>query len=138
MAPITHKEMFEKTFPIQAILQEYFKFVDNGVILDPDNWKQRLNLGAMGLAGEGGEVVDHIKKCWFHDKDIDREYIVLELGDMLWYYSLILRTLNLSLDEVISANIKKLTERYPERHIDTGVEEPVVKAPLDFEYDSGC
>jgi NTP pyrophosphatase (non-canonical NTP hydrolase) len=128
----------DKLYEGLPVLDEYSEFVNKGVSLDPDNATQRLNLGAMGLAGEGGEVVDHIKKHVFHGKEIDMDYLLLELGDTLWYYTLILRTLNLSLEDVIAANVKKLEARYPDRHSDTGVEQPVVKAPRDFEFGDGC
>ena len=123
------------------MLDTYEAFVDKGVSLDPDNRKQRLNLAAMGLAGEAGEVVDHIKKHIFHGKPLDADALLLELGDVLWYYMLLIRTLNTTIDEVVVANVAKLQARYPERHTDTGVEEPAVKAPLDFTYDEfgdGC
>ena len=42
--------------------------------------------------------------------------MVLELGDVLWYYTLTLQTLGITLDEVIARNVEKLTNRYPERH----------------------
>ena len=41
--------------------------------------------GALGLAGESGEYVDHIKKYVYHGHAPDREKALDELGDILWY-----------------------------------------------------
>jgi NTP pyrophosphatase (non-canonical NTP hydrolase) len=40
---------------------------------------------ALGLTGEAGEVADLIKKAVFHRHPFDREALIKELGDVLWY-----------------------------------------------------
>ena len=40
---------------------------------------------AMGIAGEAGEIVEHVKKGIFHKHGIDREKLAKELGDLQWY-----------------------------------------------------
>jgi NTP pyrophosphatase (non-canonical NTP hydrolase) len=132
-------------------MREYETFVQEHVSLELDTKRERLMLGCFGLAGESGEVVDTLKKAIFHGRDIGgvTEKVLLEMGDVLWYYVLLLSTLGITLDEVITANIAKLDKRHAEGYYtpwddlnrDTGVEQPVVKAPLDFEYyesDNGC
>jgi NTP pyrophosphatase (non-canonical NTP hydrolase) len=42
-------------------------------------------LAAMGLAGEAGEVCDLLKKHLLHGKELDRDELNKELGDVLWY-----------------------------------------------------
>jgi NTP pyrophosphatase (non-canonical NTP hydrolase) len=69
---------------------------------------------ALGLAGEAGEVVDLVKKGVFHQHGLDRDKLSKELGDVLWYVAALCSTLNLSLSEVMEANIEKLRRRYPE------------------------
>lgn len=101
---------------VESAMRQYQEFVNRGVILDNDSPRERLLLGALGLAGEAGEVIDHIKKHVFHNKPLDREAVVLELGDSLWYFTLILHTLGITWDEVVDGNIAKLTARYPEVH----------------------
>lgn len=69
----------------------------------------------LGLAGESGEVAEKIKKV-IRDKegmldDTVREEIKKELGDVLWYVAQIATELNLSLDEIATANLKKLLSR---------------------------
>lgn len=69
---------------------------------------------SMGIAGESGELIDHLKKHVFHGHELDKEYIKKELGDILWYVAAIASTLEIELDEVASKNIEKLLKRYPE------------------------
>jgi NTP pyrophosphatase (non-canonical NTP hydrolase) len=69
----------------------------------------------LGLANEAGEVAGKIKKI-FRDKggvisDADRESLKHELGDVLWYLAQICTELDLTLEEVASANIHKLYSR---------------------------
>ena len=72
-----------------------------------------LTLGALGLAGEAGECVDLIKKFLFHGHTLSEEKMKNELGDVLWYLALLAHQLNIPLEEVAKANIKKLKKRYP-------------------------
>jgi len=69
----------------------------------------------LGLVGEAGEVAEKIKKI-LRDKNsvIDEETkkeLAKELGDVLWYLSQLITELNLSLDEIASLNIDKLSSR---------------------------
>ena len=69
----------------------------------------------MGLAGESGEAVDKFKKV-LRDKngvisDEDRENIVKELGDILWYIASIARYMGVPMSEVAEKNVEKLEAR---------------------------
>jgi len=71
-------------------------------------------LGAtLGLAGECGEVVDIIKKVQFHGHDLDINKLKLELGDVFYYLYSLCHLHNLTVEEVLDANVKKLEKRYP-------------------------
>lgn len=98
--------------------EHYMKFVNAGVILDAhgDTYRERLMLAGMGLSGEAGEVCDHAKKVAFHGTEMDRDALLKELGDVLWYYALMLKTTGITLDEVMETNVYKLCDRYPDRH----------------------
>jgi len=68
---------------------------------------------ALGLAGETGEVCEHIKKGVLHGHGVDRSHLIKELGDVLWYLAGVASVLGVSLDEVALQNIEKLERRYP-------------------------
>lgn len=75
--------------------------------LQLDNW-------ALGLAGEAGEVADIIKKHVHHTHPLDVDKVNDELGDVLWYVSVMATECGLSLDDIAHNNCVKLAERYPE------------------------
>ena len=68
---------------------------------------------SMGLAGEAGDVVDYLKKVYFHGHEIDKEKLKLELGDVLWYISNLALLHEINLNDVARSNIEKLEKRYP-------------------------
>jgi NTP pyrophosphatase (non-canonical NTP hydrolase) len=72
-----------------------------------------LTIGGLGIAGEAGEVADHIKKVLYHGHEPDTEALTIELGDVLWYMAYLCETLGVSLGDVMHANIDKLRARYP-------------------------
>jgi len=53
---------------------------------------------AMGLSGETGEVIDLLKKFYYHNQKLDRARLILELGDCLFYWVALLQRLDLSID----------------------------------------
>lgn len=67
---------------------------------------------ALGIAGEGGEVADEIKKIIFHDKPVDHQKLINECGDVLWYIARLLTALDCTLEECMVANVNKLSQRY--------------------------
>lgn len=71
--------------------------------------------GALGLAGESGEVVDQIKKMVRDDGGTmtpkRSRNIGLELGDALFYLTHIAHTLGLTLGGVMAMNVEKLRQR---------------------------
>jgi NTP pyrophosphatase (non-canonical NTP hydrolase) len=70
--------------------------------------------GVFGLVGETGEVVDLLKKHVFHEHPLDTAKLAEELGDALWYLSLVATTAGLGLEQIAAGNIAKLKRRYPE------------------------
>lgn len=73
-----------------------------------------LYIMATGLAGETGEVMELLKKH-VRDGQIDRQELLLELGDVLHYLTRIAAEYGLTLTEVMDANRKKLEQRARER-----------------------
>lgn len=67
---------------------------------------------ALGLVAEAGEVVDIIKKTFYHKPKNRREDLLLELGDVLYYYAKFIDLYGFTLEEILEANKVKLFERY--------------------------
>jgi len=75
-----------------------------------------LMTGAIGIASEGGEFAEIVKKCIFQGKPLDSETIFhakRELGDIMWYWVNSCRALGLDPNEVLAENVEKLKARYP-------------------------
>jgi NTP pyrophosphatase (non-canonical NTP hydrolase) len=70
----------------------------------------------LGLAGEAGEIAEKVKK-WIRDEggqvmaEDRRDAILKELGDPLWYIAAIADDLGYTLQDVVDANVNKLTSR---------------------------
>lgn len=76
--------------------------------------QQALVEAALGLAGETGEAVDIVKKTMFGGHPLDKEKLLLEMGDIAWYLAEMCLALGVTFQEVLEMNIKKLEKRYPQ------------------------
>ena len=75
-----------------------------------------LLTGSIGMASEGGEFAEIVKKCIFQGKPLDADTIFhakRELGDIIWYWVNSCSALGLDPNEVIEENVNKLKARYP-------------------------
>ena len=82
---------------------------------------ERLLTSGVGINAEGGEFIEIIKKMVFQGKpwnEDNREHLIIELGDIMWYVAQACMALEVSFDEVIATNVKKLEKRYPEGSFD--------------------
>lgn len=68
----------------------------------------------LGLAGEVGELCDHYKKYKHQGHAFDRDHMIEEAGDVLWYLSELADGLDISLEDIAIRNIEKLARRYPD------------------------
>lgn len=74
-----------------------------------------------GLASEGGEFNEIIKKILFQGKPLNEDNIFhmkRELGDVMWYWINACNALGLDPNEVIEENVNKLMNRYPGGNFD--------------------
>lgn len=93
-------------------------------------WNTKQDFGGrvlnavLGLSGESGEVADIVKKAIFHghgfdpahcpgEEDGNTHKIALELGDILYYISIMSHEMGYTLEDIAQMNIAKLTKRYP-------------------------
>lgn len=77
---------------------------------------ERLLTAGVGINAEGGEFMEIVKKMVFQGKPFNednREHMIIELGDIMWYVAQACMALNVTLDEVVSRNVQKLMKRYP-------------------------
>lgn len=69
----------------------------------------------LGLVGEAGEVAEKVKKLQRNNdgkmSEVERQELVRELGDVLWYLSAIAHYLGEPLEQVADKNIVKLYDR---------------------------
>jgi NTP pyrophosphatase (non-canonical NTP hydrolase) len=75
--------------------------------------EDRLLDAAAGLAEEAGEILALVRKQRFQARELDRDRMVVELGDALWCLTMVASTLGVSLDAVADRNVAKLRARYP-------------------------
>ncbi len=79
---------------------------------------ERLMDAAAGLSEESGEILSIVRKHAYQHRSIDKSKLEAELGDALWCLAITARTAGLSLDQIASANIAKLRDRFPEGYKD--------------------
>ena len=82
---------------------------------------ERLLTAAVGINAEGGEFMEIVKKMIFQGKPFNednREHMIIELGDIMWYVAQACMALDVTLDDVVAKNVQKLLKRYPEGAFD--------------------
>ena len=77
---------------------------------------ERLLTAGVGLNAEAGEFLEIVKKMIFQGKPWDqanREHLIIELGDVIWYAANACMALGISFEDVVARNVTKLEKRYP-------------------------
>ena len=77
---------------------------------------ERLLTAGVGINAEGGEFLEIIKKMIFQGKPWNadnKEHLIIELGDLMWYVAQACMALGVTVDEVVARNVTKLEKRYP-------------------------
>jgi len=102
--------------------KDFVALADRMVELDEKGANiERLLTAAVGINAEGGEFMEIVKKMIFQGKpwsQDNREHLIIELGDVMWYVAQACMALEVSFDDVIAGNVKKLGKRYPEGTFD--------------------
>lgn len=70
-----------------------------------------LHMG-VGISGESGELLDAIKKHVIYGKELDRDNVIEELGDLEFYMEGLRQGLDITREETIGHNMAKLSVRY--------------------------
>ena len=93
---------------------------------------ERLTTAGVGLAAESGEFLEIVKKMVFQGKpwnDDNREHLIIELGDTMWYVMQACMALDVDINDVVRRNVSKLEKRYPSGSFD--VEKSEHRRPND-------
>lgn len=105
-------------------------------IFNVENGDDRLLHAGIGVATEGGEFLDALKKHLFYGKPLDRTNLKEEIGDLFWYLAIACDELGTTFEEVQATNIAKLTARYPDKFTedkaenrDLGAERKILEGP---------
>ena len=97
--------------------KDFKSFISSLELLDREGSNiNRLATAAVGISAEGGEFMEIVKKMVFQGKpwnDDNREHLIIELGDVLWYVAQACMALEVSFDDVVAGNVEKLKKRYP-------------------------
>ena len=97
--------------------KDFVALADRMVELDREGANiERLTTAGVGLAAESGEFLEIVKKMVFQGKPWNadnREHLIIELGDVMWYVAQACIALDISFDDVIRGNVRKLEKRYP-------------------------
>ena len=73
------------------------------------------NAAALGLAHKAGAVADIYKKYYRHEISLDtyKDYLLAELGDVLWYTAAVATAFGLNLDDIAARNLRSTRDRIP-------------------------
>jgi len=97
--------------------KDYKSFIESLGVLDRQGANiNRLTTAAVGISAEGGEFMEIVKKMVFQGKpwnDENREHLIIELGDVMWYVMQACMALDVSIEDVVAGNVEKLKKRYP-------------------------
>lgn len=108
--------------------QEYSDMVrvlaKNGdaIVEDLSGSKAHLLHMVVGIAGESGELLDAIKKYVIYNKELDRENVIEELGDLEFYMQGLRDELQITREETLRHNMNKLSIRYGEKYSDVAAQ----------------
>lgn len=97
--------------------RDFVAFSDRIVELDRKGANiERLLTAGVGMNAEGGEFLEIVKKMIFQGKpwnEDNKDHLLTELGDLMWYVMQACIALETPIDQVIAKNVEKLEKRYP-------------------------
>ncbi|MEK9279926.1 MULTISPECIES: nucleoside triphosphate pyrophosphohydrolase family protein [unclassified Bradyrhizobium] len=94
-------------------IDEYAAWAASVAKVDEHPSNERLSYLGLGLAGEAGEVAEHIKKL-LRDSWLDQAGLVDELGDVIYYWACLCAATGQRPSEVLKASAAKINRRLSE------------------------
>lgn len=97
-----------------------YSYIMRAYILDvkrtmPYEFKKqdRINNICYGLGGETGEILDYLKKVFYHKQVFNPKILSEEIGDLFWYICALMYEYDLDFTQILRQNIEKRKKRYP-------------------------
>lgn len=75
--------------------------------------EELIQHAVLGLNSEAGEIAGIYQKM-YQGHEVDKEHVLKELGDVLWFVSELATALDLTMENVAMTNILKLRARFPD------------------------
>ncbi|EIG56767.1 NTP pyrophosphatase (non-canonical NTP hydrolase) [Bradyrhizobium sp. JR4.1] len=94
-------------------IDEYAAWAATVAKVDEHPSNERLSYLGLGLAGESGEVAEHIKKL-LRDDWLDQAGLVEELGDVIYYWACLCAATGQQPSELLKASAAKINRRISE------------------------
>jgi len=94
-------------------IDEYAAWAASVAKVDKHPSNERLSYLGLGLAGESGEVAEHIKKL-LRDDWLDKAGLVEELGDVIYYWACLCAATGQQPSELLKASAAKINRRIGE------------------------
>ena len=88
-------------------IDEYAAWAATIAKVDEHPSNERLSYLGLGLAGEAGEVAEHIKKL-LRDDWLDKAGLVEELGDVIYYWACLCAATGQQPSELLKASAAKI------------------------------
>ena len=105
---ITEEDMKAFTSTVMVTPMEYSYWVEDKIVTEGET---RLVENVLGLVGEAGEVAEKTKKLLRDSSRLDRDDIIKEIGDVVFYATALANYFDSSLAEVMEVNMHKLNDR---------------------------
>ena len=96
---------------------EYSKLT-NRAIPEHSNKKDAVLHWCIGLSEECGEVLSVVKHHYYGGEELNREELVKEVCDVLWYLAALCRETNIDMSGIAELNAQKLLHRFPDNDFD--------------------
>jgi NTP pyrophosphatase (non-canonical NTP hydrolase) len=94
-------------------IDEYAAWAASVAKVDEHPSNERLSYLGLGLAGESGEVAEHIKKL-LRDDWLDKAGLIEELGDVIYYWACLCAATGQQPSELLKASAAKIRRRISE------------------------
>ncbi|MFT4120650.1 nucleoside triphosphate pyrophosphohydrolase family protein [Bradyrhizobium sp.] len=94
-------------------IDEYAAWAATIAKVDKHPSNERLSYLGLGLAGESGEVAEHIKKL-LRDGWLDQAGLVDELGDVIYYWACLCAATGQQPSDLLKASVARIGRRLGE------------------------